>query len=112
MGLTKKSLTCKHGKNSVNRVTGQMNYRLKWVILNELKISLGQSGCGLSRVGFTHIFHMKYFYKEKIMYLLFGKSCNKLLDVECITLNSPLISRMNSIKFINTYSIILKLYKS
>ena len=46
------------------------------------------------------------------MYFLSGKSCNKLLNVECITLNSPLISRMNSIKLINTYSIILKLYKS
>ena len=46
------------------------------------------------------------------MYLPFGKSCNKLLDIKCITLNSPLILRMNSVKFINTYSIILKLYKS
>ena len=46
------------------------------------------------------------------MYLLFGKSCNKLLDVERITLNSSLISRMNSDKLINTYLIILKLYKS
>ena len=43
------------------------------------------------------------------MHLLFEKSCNKLVDVECITLNSPLISRMNSVKLINTYSIILKL---
>ena len=89
-----------------------MSYRLKWVILNGLKIGLGQLGCGLDRVGFTHIFHMKFFYKEKIMYLLFGKSCNKLLDVEYIILNSSLISRMNSIKFINIYLIILKLYKS
>ena len=46
------------------------------------------------------------------MSLPFGKSCNKLLDVKCITLNSPLISRMNSVKLINIYSIILKLYKS
>ena len=46
------------------------------------------------------------------MFLSFGKSCNKLLDVKCITLNSLLKSRMNSIKLINTYSIILKLYKS
>ena len=46
------------------------------------------------------------------MHLPFGKSCNKLFDVKCITLNSPLISRMNSIKLVNTYSIILKLYKS
>ena len=46
------------------------------------------------------------------MYLPFGKSYNKLLNVKCITLNSPLISRMNSVKLNNTYSIILKLYKS
>ena len=53
-----------------------------------------------------------YIYKENNLYLPFGKSCNKLLDVKCITLNLPLILRMNSIKLINTYSIILKLYKS
>ena len=41
------------------------------------------------------------------MYLPFGKLYNKLLDVKCIILNSPLISRMNSVKLINTYSIIL-----
>ena len=46
------------------------------------------------------------------MYLPFEKLCNKLLDVKCIILNSPLISRMNSVKLINTYSIISKLYKS
>ena len=46
------------------------------------------------------------------MYLPFGKLCNKLLDVKYIILNLSLISRMNSAKFINTYSIILKLYKS
>ena len=46
------------------------------------------------------------------MYLPFGKLCNKLLNVKCIILNSPLISRMNSVKLINIYSIILKLYKS
>ena len=69
----------------------------------------GHWGCGLGRVDpyFSH--ELK---KKKIMYLLFGKSCNKLLDVECIALNSPLISRMNLVKLINTYSIILKLYKS
>ena len=33
------------------------------------------------------------------MYLPFGKSCKKLFDVKCITLNSPLIPRMNSGKF-------------
>ena len=52
------------------------------------------------------------FYKENNMYLPFGKLCNKLLDVKCIILNSPLISRMNLVKLINTYTIILKLYKS
>ena len=46
------------------------------------------------------------------MYLPFEKLCNKLFDVKCIILNSPLILRMNSVKLINTYSIILKLYKS
>ena len=46
------------------------------------------------------------------MYLPFGKLCNKLLDIKCITLNSSLIPRMNSVKLNNTYSIILKLYKS
>ena len=40
------------------------------------------------------------------MYLLFEKSY-----VKCIILNSSLIST-NSVKLINTYSIILKLYKS
>ena len=40
------------------------------------------------------------------MYLPFGKSWNKLLNVKCITLNSPLILRMNSIKIINTFKII------
>ena len=46
------------------------------------------------------------------MYLSFGKSCKKLLDIKCITLNSPLILRMNLVKLINIYSIILKLYES
>ena len=67
------------------------------------------------RVGLIHIFHIIFFfliYKENNMYLPFGKSCNKLLSVKCITLNSLLISKMNSVKLINTYSIILKLYKS
>ena len=68
-------------------------------------------------VGLTCIFHMNlffifYFYKGNNMYLSFGKLCNKLLDIKCITLSSPLISRMNSVKLINTFSIILKLYKS
>ena len=34
------------------------------------------------------------------MYLPFGKLCKKLLDIKYIILNSPLISRMNSIKLI------------
>ena len=72
-------------------------------------MGFGQSGCG--RVGLTPIFHMNYFKKRNI-YLLFGKSCNKLFNVKCITLNSLFISRIISIKLINTYLIILKLYKS
>ena len=66
------------------------------------------------RVGLIHIFHIIFFfliYKENNMYLPFGKSCNKLLNVKFITLNSLLISKMNSVKLINI-SIILKLYKS
>ena len=58
------------------------------------------------------LFFIFYFYKENNIYLLFWKLCNKLLNVKCIILNSPLILRMNSVKLINTYSIILKLYKS
>ena len=46
------------------------------------------------------------------MYLPFGKLCKKLLDIKYIILNSPLISRINSVKLINTYSIVLTLYKS
>ena len=49
--------------------------------------------------------------KKNKMYLSFGKSCSKLLDIKYITLNSPLISRMSLVKQINTCSIILKLYK-
>ena len=86
----------KHGKmgrfGQVNRITGQ-----KMVILSGLKRGLDQSGCGLGWVGLTCIFHMDFFFfnYKKNMYLPFGKSCNKLLDVKCITLNSPLISKMN-----------------
>ena len=95
--------------SQVNRVVGK-----KWVILNWLKTSLGQLGCGSGQVDlyFSHDFYFFYLYKENNMYLPFGKSCNKSLDVKCITLNLPLISRMNLVKLINTYSIILKLYKS
>ena len=74
-------------------------------------MSSGQSGCGSDQVD-PYLSHDFFFNKENNIYLPFGKSCNKLLDVKCITLNSPLISRMNSVKLINTYSIILKLYKS
>ena len=78
-------------------------------------MSSSQSGCELGRVDryFSHEFlFLLYSYRENNMYLPFEKLCNKLLDVKCIILNSPLISRMNSVKLINTYSIILKLYKS
>ena len=68
---------------------------------------------GLGQSGWPVFFGwIIYIYKENNMYLPFRKSCNKLLDVKCITLNLPLISRMNSDKLINNYSIILKLYKS
>ena len=89
----------------VKRVMGQ-----KHAFLSELK-----TGCGPSRVDlyFSHdFFFFFFFYKENNMYLPFGKLCNKLLDIKCIILNLPLISRMNSVKLINIYSIILKLYKS
>ena len=92
----------------------------KWA--GRVGFGLGQLGCGSKtghglktgsgQVGLTRIFPMNfifYFYKENNMYLPFGKLCNKLLDVKCIIFNSLLISRMNSVKLINTYSIILKL---
>ena len=92
----------------VKRVASQ-----KRVTLSGLKTGSSQSGCGLSQVDLylSHDFFF-FFFKENNIYLPFRKSCNKLLDVKCITLNSPLISRINSVKLINTYSIILKLYKS
>ena len=74
------------------------------------QVGSGQSDCGLCQVD-SYFSHKFFFYKENNMYLPFGKLCNKLLDVKCIILNSLLILRMNSIKLINTYSIILKLYK-
>ena len=80
------------GSSRVNRVVGQSSYR-----------------SGQVDPYFSHEF---FFLNKENMYLPFEKSCNKLLDVRCITLNSPLISRMNSVKLINTYLIILKLYKS
>ena len=90
----------------IKRVAGK-----KRVILSELKMSSGQSGCRSDQV--VPYFHMIFFfYKENNLYMPFEKSCNKLLDVKCIILNSPFISKMNSVKLINTYSIIFKLYKS
>ena len=96
--------------------------RLRVKIGNFKRVKNGFGSIGL-RVGlgwvdpyFSHeifLFYLFiYFYFKENMYLSFEKSCNKLLDVKCITLNLPLISRMNSVKIINTYSIILKLYKS
>ena len=58
------------------------------------------------------VIHMLFDTLEKNMYLPFGKLCNKLLDVKCIIFNSSLILKMSLVKLINTYSIILKLYKS
>ena len=57
-------------------------------------------------VGLTHIFSLEFFFKENNMYLPFGKSCNKLLDVKYIILNSPLISRMNLVKLIITVEVL------
>ena len=62
--------------------------------------------------GWPVFFNLFFFFnKENNMFLLLGKLCNKLLDVKYIILNSPFISRMNSVKLINFYSKILKLYK-
>ena len=115
-----RDVVIRHGKTGRSGwvQVGSIGLRVKWVtgkkrvILSRLKTGLGQSGCRLGRVNpyFSHEFF--YFYKENNMYLSFAKLCNKLLDVKCIILNSQLISRMNSVKLINTYSIILKLYKS
>ena len=96
----------KTGRSGLNRVGSG---RVKRVTLSRLKRGLGQSDCGL---GWPVFFTWIFCYKENNMYLSFEKLCNKLLDVKCIILNSPLILRMNSVKLISTYSIILKLYKS
>ena len=75
----------------------------KQVILSGVKTSSSQSDCESGQVGLTHIFHMIFFfliYKENNIYLPFGKLCNKLLDVKCIILNSPIISRMNSVNLL------------
>ena len=99
------------GSDRVNRIADQSGHGSKRVILIGLKTG---SGCRSGQVDpyFSHEFFFFNFYKEHNMYLPFGKLCNKLLDVKCIILNSPLISRINSFKLINIYSIILKLYKS
>ena len=103
------------GSDQVNQVVSQMGHGLKTSHFKWVKTG---SGCrfqvGLGRVDpYFHLFFFIY-KKKKInnMYLPFGKLCNKLFDVKCIILNSLLISRINSIKFISTYSIILKLYNS
>ena len=77
----------------VKQVTGQ-----KRVILSGLKMDSSQSGCRSGRVElyFSREFFF-FLYKENNMLLSVGKSCNKLLNVKCITLNSLLISRMNSV---------------
>ena len=66
----------------------------------------GQSGCWSGRVDpyFSHEYIYIYIYKENDMYLPFRKLCNKLLNVKCITLNSPIISKINSVKLINTFN--------
>ena len=85
----------------------------KWAGRGKSGWVLGWVGSGQVYMCFSYDFFFFFkFYKENNMYLPFGNSCHKLLDIKYITLNSPLISRMNSIKLINTYSIILKLYKS
>ena len=37
----------------------------KWVILNELKMGSGQSGCRSDQVGVTRIFYIKFFFIKK-----------------------------------------------
>ena len=99
---------------------GSIGLRVKQVTghFKQVKNSSSQSGCGSGRVDlyFSHNYLFIYlflnFYKENNMYLPFGKLCNKLLDVKCIIFNSSLILKMSLVKLINTYSIILKLYKS
>ena len=75
----------RHGKSvGSGRLIG---LRVKTGHFKQVKKGSGQLGCGSGRVELTH--------KENNIYLLFGKSCNKLLDAKCITLNSPFISQMN-----------------
>ena len=105
-----------YGSKGIDMTKKDRLGQVKWVASKKLVILNGLKRVA-DRVGLARIFFIWFFFKknkENSMYLPFGKSCNKLLDVKYITLNSSLISRMNSVKFINTYSnsIILKLYKS
>ena len=69
-----------------------------WVKMGHFKrIKNGFGSIGLQvRSGWvnSYFLHKIFFYKENNLYLPFGKLYNKLLDVKCTTLNSPLISRM------------------
>ena len=110
------------GSGRVNRIVGQIDYRSKIGHFKRVEIGFGsivlQIGSGwpiFCQVDpyFSHEFFFFFnFYKENNIYLSFGKLGNKLFDVKYIILNSPVILRMNSVKLINSYSIILKLYKS
>ena len=108
-------LTLRHdkmgGSDRVNRVMGQTGHGSKTGHFKRVKNGFRLIGLRV-RSGWPVFFTWIFFYKENNMYLPFKKLCNKLFDVKCIILNSPLILRMNSVKLINTYSIILKLYKS
>ena len=70
----------RHGKSvGSGRLIG---LRVKTGHFKRVKKGSSQSGCGSGRVELTRIFHMNFFYyKENNIYLPFGKSCNKLLDV-------------------------------
>ena len=80
--------------------------------IKQVRNGSGQLGAG-SRLGCVNLyFPHEYFFKVNNIYLPFEKSISKLLDVKCITLNSPLITKMSSAKQITIFLIILKLYKS
>ena len=109
---TKQNVQCQITRHGKTGWSGRVRVRSNglWVKTGHFK-RIKKSGCGSGRVD-SYFSHDFFIYKENSMYLPFEKPCNKLLNVKYITLNSPLISRMNSVKLINTYSIILKLYKS
>ena len=71
--------------------------RLEIVCVNQVMVGLGR----------PVFFHIKYFNKK--INLSFGKSCNKLLGVKYINLNSLLISRMRLTQQINTCLIIIQM---